>query len=78
MLRQSGPGPKDERIISGAIAELNDYIGHRPVAALRNQQRHEPYDHEWVRPVPLYIRVRGAAVGRYQSVIQHAGDSAEH
>ena len=74
LLRQGGPWDEDERIVPAAIAELNDYIGHRPVAVLRNEQRHEPYDHEWVRPVPLYIREAGVAIGRYDRLIEHALD----
>jgi hypothetical protein len=50
---------------------LNDYIGHRPVAALESQKI-EPYSHEWVRPVPVYIRDAGAAEGRYKEVVEIA------
>ena len=44
--------------------QLNDYIGHRPVAVLRTEQKIQPYDHEWVRPIPLWIRGAGVARGR--------------
>lgn len=69
VLRQGSPWDEPDRIIRGAVAHLNDYIGHRPVAALESQKI-EPYTHEWVRPVPLYIRDAGVAVGRYAEVVE--------
>ena len=60
-----------EQIADAAIVELNDYIGHRPVAAFESR-RHEPYPHEWVRPVPLYLRGTGVVTGRYQRVVEQA------
>ena len=74
-----GPPWKDtDRIIDGAIAKLNDYVGHRPVAVLRNQQRIEPYRHEWIRPVPLYIRDAGVGTGRYRQLVAQALDILRH
>lgn len=72
ILSQGGPWEDGERIVEGAIGTLNDYIGHRPVAVLRTAQRIEPYDHEWIRPVPLYARGAGVAVGRYRAVVEQA------
>ena len=63
VLRQGGPWDETERIVRGAIARLNDYLGHRPVAVLRTEQKIQPYDHEWVRPIPLWIRGAGVAHG---------------
>ena len=37
------------------IKKLNDYVGHRPVAVLENRKC-EPYSHEWIRPVPVFIQ----------------------
>ena len=67
----SEPQPWDDHaaVSSRTIRRLNDYIGYRPVAALQSQ-RIEPYEHEWVRPVPLFIRGAGAAVGPYQQVVE--------
>jgi hypothetical protein len=70
-LRQGAPWDEHERISRQAIAQLNDYIGHRPVAALESQKI-KPYPHEWVRPIPLYIRDVGVAVGRYRAVVEIA------
>src|SRR4051812_15912759 len=51
VLAQGGPWDEPERIISGALARLNDYVGHRPIAILETRPRGEPYDHERVRPI---------------------------
>ncbi len=70
LLRQGPPWDETQRIVSAARAELDDFIGHRPVAVLRSAQRIEPYPHEWVRPLPLYIRTVGVATGRYERLIR--------
>ena len=69
VLRQGPPWEESERITAGAIDELNDFLGHRPVAALESQKI-EPYTHEWVRPVPLFVRGAGAAAGPYRRVVE--------
>ena len=71
VLMQGPPWDDTQRIASGSIRMLNDYIGHRPVAVLESQKI-EPYSHEWVRPVPLYVREAGTAEGSYQEVIEIA------
>jgi hypothetical protein len=71
ILRQEPPWDDPARIAAAAIHSLCDYIGHRPVAALESQ-RIEPYAHEWVRPVPLYVRDAGMAAGRYREVVEVA------
>ena len=72
VLQQGGPWDETERIVRGAIAQLNDYLGHRPIAVLRTQQKIQPYAHEWVRPIPLFIRGVGVAVGRYHDLVARA------
>ena len=72
VLQQGGPWDETARIVGGAIAQLNDYLGHRPVAVLRTQQKIQPYAHEWVRPIPLFIRGAGVAVGRYHDLVSRA------
>lgn len=71
ILSQGGPWDEIERIISGSLELLNDYIGYRPVAALESQHI-EPYAHERVRPIPLYIRGVGIACGPYKELITKA------
>jgi hypothetical protein len=72
VLRQGGAWQETDRITTGAIAVLNDYIGYRPVAVLRSRQKIQPYQHEWVRPIPLFIRGAGVAYGPYRELIQRA------
>ncbi len=72
VLAQGSPWDETERILDGAIAQLNDFVGHRPVAVLRTSQRIEPYPHEWLRPVPLYVREAGVACGRYAEIVTQA------
>ena len=72
VLAQGPPWDESDRIIAGALGQLNDFIGHRPVAVLRTAQRIEPYAHEWVRPIPLYLAGAGVGVGRYRAVIEQA------
>ena len=69
VLAMGGPWHETERIVSGAIRWLNDFVGYRPIAVLRSAQKMQPYAHEWVRPIPLYIRDAGVAWGPYQDLI---------
>jgi hypothetical protein len=71
VLRQGAPWQETERIVDAALAALNDYIGHRPVAVLQTQKL-QPYAHEWVRPIPLYVRGAGVAAGPYHEVVAQA------
>jgi hypothetical protein len=68
VILQGSPWDESERIISGAIAHLNDFVGYRPVAVLEGR-RLEPYDNEWVRPIPLYIAGVGTTAGPYTEII---------
>ncbi len=60
VLAQRGPWQETERIVRGTLRQLNDYVGYRPVAVLENRARGEPYEHERVRPIPLYFAVPGS------------------
>jgi hypothetical protein len=71
ILAQGGPWDESERIVAGALDTLNDYIGYRPVAVLESRQI-EPYPHERVRPIPLYVRGVGVACGPYEELITQA------
>jgi hypothetical protein len=72
VLTQGAPWTDADRIVEGALARLNDYVGHRPIAILETRPRGEPYDHERVRPVPLYLRGAGTGAGRYQDLVAKA------
>lgn len=58
-------------LIRQAIIELNDFVGYRPVAILENR-RCQPYPHEFVRPIPLYVRGAGVTAGAYYELITRA------
>lgn len=78
----------DEQLVQRVLKTLNDYVGHRPVAVLESRTtsaneerpaelalsdaRGEPYPHERVRPIPLYIRGAGVAFGKYQALVSVA------
>ena len=76
VLREGPPWEERARICQGALGHLNDYVGYRPVAVLESR-RIEPYAHERVRPVPLFIRGVGASAGRYQQLIAKAVEILE-
>ncbi|QDT46300.1 hypothetical protein Pan258_03180 [Symmachiella dynata] len=69
-LAQGPPWDETDRIVAGALKQLNDFIGHRPIAVLESGRRMQPYPHERFRPVPIYIQQAGVAVGKYQKLIQ--------
>ena len=69
VLGQGGPWNEERRIVGAALRQLNDFAGHRPVAILETRPRGEPYEHEKLRPIPLYIRGAGVAHGRYHDLI---------
>jgi hypothetical protein len=81
ILSQGGPWNETDRIIKGALEMLNDYLGYRPVAVLESGPPaarglpgagSEPYAHERLRPIPLYIRDVGVAPGIYQKLLVQA------
>src|SRR4030095_1363453 len=65
------PCTEAERIVKGAVMHLNDYTGHRPVAALETQKL-EAYRHEFVRPIPIFIRGAGYSCGLEHEVVSAA------
>lgn len=71
VIRQGAPWDDVERITRSALVALNDYIGHRPVPSLENQKT-EPYAHEFIRPVPYVFPEAGVSIGRYHNVFVKA------
>ncbi|HVT29877.1 MAG TPA: hypothetical protein VHE81_17800 [Lacipirellulaceae bacterium] len=83
ILSQSGPWNETKRIVDGALELLNDYLGYRPIAVLESHAqtpdaRHvsgggsEPYAHERVCPIPIYVKDVGVAPGVYQELVERA------
>jgi hypothetical protein len=71
-LAQGGPWTEVERITKGTLQQLNDFLGHRPLPVLENGRRHQPYDHERFRPIPVYLRGAGIALGKYAPLLVRA------
>ena len=69
-LAQRPPWDETERIVSGALEQLNDFIGYRPFAVLENGRQMQPYPHERFGPVPLYLRDAGVACGVYHDLVE--------
>jgi hypothetical protein len=72
ILSQSGPWSDSQRIVDGALESLNDYLGYRPVAVLESARQMEPYAHERVCPIPLYVKDVGVAPGPYKELVERA------
>ncbi|TWT78531.1 hypothetical protein Pla123a_13240 [Posidoniimonas polymericola] len=70
VLAQGPPWDQTERIVAAARDQLDNYIGYRPVVTLESEERHAPYRHEWVRPIPLWLPGVGASSGPYQELIE--------
>ncbi len=62
-------GDDDDAVVARAVDRLNDYVGWRPVAVLENGRLSQPYRHERVRPVPLFVAAAGVAHGRYRDLV---------
>ena len=74
LLLQGSPWDDSDRIVAAALDDLNNFVGYRPVATLTSGDACEPYPHELVQSIPLYILDAGVAVGRYEKIIQMALD----
>jgi hypothetical protein len=72
VLAERGDVPTEGRMVGGVLARLNDFVGYRPIAILETRPRGEPYDHERVRPIPLFLRGAGVSHGRYAAVLSGA------
>ena len=70
ILTQGEPWDQTERSVRGAISQLNDFIGYRPVAVLENDRLVEPYPHEKFHPIPVYRKTAGVAAGPYHDLLE--------
>ncbi len=78
ILAEGGPWQQNQRIVDGALGRLNDFVGYRPVAVLQNGRKLQPYEHEWVCPIPLYIEGAGVAFGPYHDLIEQTWEILGH
>jgi hypothetical protein len=72
VLATGGPWSETQAVLDRAIGSLNDYVGWRPLAVLENGRLSEPYPHERIRPLPLYVAGAGVAHGRYAWLVSGA------
>lgn len=72
VLQQGGPWEETRRLVRGALRQLNDYVGYRPVAILHKRKDRDYYPHEKVRPVPLYIQGVGVGPSKYAPLVARA------
>ena len=72
VLQQGDPWTEHDRIVHAVIEKLNDYIGYRPIPVLEGAEKHQPYTHEWVATIPLYIDGIGSAAGKYERIVLQA------
>ncbi len=61
-----------ERLVTGGLNLLNDYVGYRPIAVLETRPNTEFYAHEKVRPVPLALAGAGVSPGVYADIVKPA------
>ncbi|MCS7238688.1 MAG: hypothetical protein NZ899_10525 [Thermoguttaceae bacterium] len=71
ILRAGEPWGEEDRIIKEALRLVNDYVGYRPVPVLQTR-RYEPYEHEKICPIPLYLRGAGVAYSPYAPLVAQA------
>jgi hypothetical protein len=72
VLKQGGPWTETERVDAGALNQLNDFVGYRPIAVLETRANTEFYPHEKVRPVPLYLAGAGACPSAFADIVRPA------
>lgn len=74
VLKQAGPWDQTDRILGGAVAQLNDYVGYRPIAVLETRPNTDYYPHEKVRPIPLFLQGAGVTPSKYADLVRPALD----
>lgn len=61
-----------EDVAAAALADLNDFLGYRPVPVLESGRRSEIYANERHAPLPVYVRDAEVASGRYHDLLAGA------
>ena len=70
VLKQGAPWGERDRVVSGVLAQINNFTGYRPKAILEDGRLAVPYDHEAFCPVPLFLKNAGVATGPYETLIR--------
>ncbi len=61
--------PEIQSAVERVIARYDDFIGYRPIPVLRSRQKMQPYRHEWLHAVPLYVKGAGVVHGPYAKMV---------
>ncbi len=61
--------PEIQSAVERVIARYDDFIGYRPIPVLRSRQKMQPYRHEWLHAVPLYVKGAGVVHGPYTKMV---------
>lgn len=64
--------PEIQVTLRRIIGRYDDFIGYRPIPVLHSKQKMQPYRHEWLHAVPLYIQGVGVVHGPYHEMISRA------
>ena len=61
-----------EPALQKVIRQYDDFIGYRPIPVLHSRQKMQPYQHEWLHAVPLYIKEAGVVHGPFRKIVSKA------
>ncbi len=64
--------PEIQNAINRTINRYDDFIGYRPIPVLHSRQKMQPYRHEWLHAIPLYIKGVGVVHGEFTQLITDA------
>lgn len=61
-----------QNAIDRTINRYDDFIGYRPIPVLHSRQKMQPYRHEWLHAIPLYIKGVGVVHGEFTQLVTDA------
>ncbi|MBR0192573.1 MAG: hypothetical protein IJQ31_10985 [Thermoguttaceae bacterium] len=64
--------PEIQDAIDRTINRYDDFIGYRPIPVLHSRQKMQPYRHEWLHAIPLYIKGVGVVHGEFTQLVTDA------
>ncbi len=64
--------PEIQAALRRVLSRYDDFIGYRPIPVLHSKQKMQPYRHEWLHAIPLYIQGVGVVHGPYYEMVTRA------
>jgi len=64
--------PEIQKAFNRTINRYDDFIGYRPIPVLHSRQKMQPYRHEWLHAIPLYIKGVGVVHGEFTQMVTDA------